>query len=157
MLEKRIFGKRVSEYLAFQKVFLIVLVVVGLTRLALSLAGLPNSTVTWVSMNGVLWIATLCYAVAVHTTGFGSYKQLLPLLIFQIIPFHLIAVLGILLAIGGVPNIYDAPEYGIPNQWLHLLGHLTIGMVAAPLIGWAVASLVMLITKKAAPRRPAVA
>jgi hypothetical protein len=157
MLDKRIFGKRVSEYLAFQKVFLIALVAVGLTRLALSLAGLPSSTVAWVSMNAVIWIATLYYAVAVHTTGFGSYKQLLPLLVFQIIPFHLIAVLGILLEIAGLPNVYAAPEFGIPNHWLHILGHLTIGMVAAPLIGWAAASLVMLVTKKIAPRRPAVA
>ena len=68
------------------------------------------------------------------------------------------AVLGILLSIGGFPNIYAAPEYSPPggpqSQWLHMLAHLTIGMVVGPLLGWGVASLVMLITKKVA-RRPA--
>jgi hypothetical protein len=34
-----VFGKPISQYLAFQKVFLVVVVVVGLIRLGLSLAG----------------------------------------------------------------------------------------------------------------------
>jgi hypothetical protein len=59
------FGKRVSQYLEFQKVSLGLLAVVGLTRLGLSLAGLPTSTVTWVSMNVVLWGATLYYVLAI--------------------------------------------------------------------------------------------
>lgn len=56
--------------------------------------------------------------------------------------------------------VFAAPEYGGPataqNQWLHALSHLTIGMVAAPLVLWVVGSLAMWVTKKAA-RRPAVA
>ena len=39
------FGKRASQYLEFQQVSLGLLAVVGLTRLGLSLAGLPLSTV----------------------------------------------------------------------------------------------------------------
>jgi hypothetical protein len=42
------------------------------------------------------------------------------------------------------------------NQWSHALAHLTIGMVAPVLLWWAVASLVLLITRKVA-RRPATA
>jgi hypothetical protein len=152
------FGKRVSQYLEFQKVSLALLAVVGLTRLGLSLAGLPTSTVTWVSMNVVLWGATLYYGVAVHTSGFGSYRQLLPLVIFQVVLFQAIAVLGILLSIAGFPNIFAAPEYslGAQSQWVHLLAHLTIGLVVPSLMLWGVASLVMLINKKVV-RRPAVA
>jgi hypothetical protein len=44
------FGKTVSEYLGFQRVVLAVLAAVGFARLALSLAGLPDTTVpllTW--------------------------------------------------------------------------------------------------------------
>jgi hypothetical protein len=71
-----------------------------------------------------------------------------------------IAVAGIVLSIAGFPNIFTAPEYSGPvtaqSQWLHALSHLTIGMVAAPLVLWGVGSLAMWITKKAA-RRPAVA
>jgi hypothetical protein len=156
------FGKRVSEYLAFQKSWLILIAAVGLARLGLSLAGLPDRTVMWLSMTVVGWAAVVYYGVAVHTRGFGSYKQLLPLMLFQVVLVQSIAVLGILLAIAGLPNIYAAPEYSGPpfarsaNQWSHALAHLTIGIVAPMLLGWAVASLVLLITKKVA-RRPAVA
>ena len=66
----------------------------------------------------------------------------------------MIAVAGILLSIAGFSNIFAAPEYSGPataqSQWLHALSHLTIGMVAAPLVLWAVGSLAMWITKKTA-------
>lgn len=152
------FGKRISEYLGFQKEFLAILAVVGLARLGLSLAGMPDSTVAWLSMNVVTWAAALYYGVAVHTRGFGSYKQILPLAFFQIVLQQAIAVLGILLAIAGYPNIYAAPEFsfGAQSQWIHILSHLTIGIIVPPFLLWAVASLVMLVTKKVAPR-PAVA
>jgi hypothetical protein len=156
------FGKRVSEYLGFQKWWLAVIAAVGLARLLLSLAGLPDRTVMFLSMTVAGWIAVLYYGVAVHTKGFGSYKQLLPLMIFQVALVQAIAVTGILLAIAGLPNIYAAPEFSGPpfarsaNQWTHALAHLTIGMVAPVLLGWAVASMVLLITRKVA-RRPATA
>jgi hypothetical protein len=156
------FGKRVSEYLGFQKAWLILLAVVGLGRLGLSLAGLPDRTVMWLSMTVVGWAAVFYYGVAVHTRGFGSYKHLLPLMIFQVVLVQAIAVFGILLAIAGLPNIYAAPEYSGPpfarsaNQWTHALAHLTIGIVVPVLLGWGVGSLVLLVTKKVA-RRPAVA
>ena len=156
------FGKRVSEYLAFQKVWLVLLAAVGLARLGLSLAGLPDRTVMFLSMTVVGWAAVFYYGVAVHTRGFGSYKHLLPLMIFQVVLVQAIAVFGILLAIAGLPNIYAAPEYSGPpfarsaNQWTHALAHLTIGIVVPVLLGWGVGSLVLLITKKVA-RRPAVA
>ena len=152
------FGKPVSEYLRFQKVVLAVLAAVGLARLGLSLAGVPNATVAWLSMNVVGWAGVLYYGVAVHTRGFGSYRQLLPLALFQITLQQLIAVLGILLAIAGLPNVYAAPEYsfGAQSQWLHALSHLTIGIVVATLLMWGVASLVLLVTRKIV-RRAAVA
>ena len=152
------FGKRLSRYLAFQKVVLGLLAAVGLARLGLSLAGVPDATVAWLSMNVVAWAGALYYGVAVHTRGFGSYKQILPLAFFQTVLQQSIAVLGILLAIGGRPNVYAAPEYsfGAQSQWTHVLAHLTIGMVVPPLLLWGVASLVLLVRKRVG-RRPAVA
>jgi hypothetical protein len=156
------FGKRISQYLAFQKVALALIAAVGLARLGLSLAGLPDATVTWLSMTVAGWLAILYYGVAVHTRGFGSYRQLLPLVFFQMVLVQVIAVFGILLAIAGLPNIYAAPEYSGPpfarsaNQWSHALAHLTIGIVVPTLLGWGVSSLVLLITKRVA-RRPAIA
>jgi hypothetical protein len=156
------FGKRLSEYLKFQKVWLALIAAVGLARLGLSLAGLPDGAVMFLSMTAVGWAAVIYYGVAAHTKGFGSYKQLLPLMIFQVVLVQSIAVAGILLAIAGFPNIYAAPEFSGPpfarssNQWNHALAHLTIGMVVPVLLWWGVGSLVLLITKRVA-RRPAVA
>ena len=45
------FGKKMSEYASLQGPLLAALVVVGLARLALSLAGLPDATVKWVAPN----------------------------------------------------------------------------------------------------------
>ena len=89
-----IFGKRLSQYLGFQKVFLALIAVVGLARLGLSLAGLSNTTVTWLSMSAVALAGVLYYGVAVYTKGFGSYKELLPLMFFQALLVTAIAVLG---------------------------------------------------------------
>jgi hypothetical protein len=151
------FDRRISQYLDFQKVILGVLAAVGLVRLVLSLTGVPNATVAWLSMNVVAWAGALYYGVAVYTKRFGSYKQILPLTFFQTLLQQGIAVIGILLAVGGFPNVYAAPEFsfGARSQWLHILAHLTIGIVVPPLLLWGFASLVMLIAKRvAAPRRP---
>lgn len=154
------FGKPVFEYLRFQRVVLALLVGVGLARLGLSLAGLPDASVRWLSMNVVLWGGTLYYGIAAERAGFGRYKQLLPLVFFQLLPFHGIAVLGILLAVAGLPNIYAAPEFSPPfgagSQWVHALAHLTIGMAVPTLLLWGVAALAFR-TTKALSRRPVVA
>ncbi len=148
------FGKRISEYLVFQKVPLVLIAAVGGARLFLSLAGLSNGTVAWLSMNAVGWAAALYYGVAVYTRGFGSYKQILPLGIFQTVLQQSIAVVGILLSIAGLPNVYAAPEYsfGAHSQALHILAHLTVGILVPPLLLWGVASLVLFVTKRVAPR-----
>ena len=152
------FGKRVPEYLAFEKVWLFLIAAVGLVRLGVSLSGSSDRTAAWFSMNVLVWAGCLYYGAAVHTRGFGSYRQLLPLMIFATLTMQSIAVLGILLSIAGAPNVFTAPEFsfGARSQWVHLLAHLTIGLVVPPLLLWAVSSLVLLITKKVS-RRPAVA
>jgi hypothetical protein len=148
-----IFGKTFSQYVAFQKIFLIVIAVVGLLRLALSLAGVSDDATRWLSMTVVALAATIYYGIAVHTKGFGSYRQLLPLLVTQGVVANLIAIVGILISAGtGRPNIFTANEYGgtlsVP---FHVGGHVIFGMGVGPLIGWAIASLTMLITKKVKP------
>ncbi len=114
------YGKPLSEYLRFQRVVLALLVTVGLLRLGLSLAGLPNRTVAFLSMNVVGWAGVVYYGIAVHRSGFGSYRQLFPLGLIQIAVQQAIAVLGILLAIAGFQNVFAAPEFSAgSNQWVH--------------------------------------
>jgi len=145
-----IFGKKLSEYVRFQCWILALIALVGLARLVLSLAGVGNETVKFLSMTVVGLAAIIYYGIRVHTSGFGSYKQLLPLLVIQSALQNGIAILGILITyFTGRVNIFTAPEYGgnTRMRW-HILGHGLGGLIVGSLIGWGVASLVMWVTKK---------
>src|SRR5213592_2115446 len=107
-----IFGKPLSQYVRFCKPFLILIPVIGIVRLALSLGGTPNSTAKWFSVTALVWIGVLYYSVRVHTSGFGSYKQLLVICVLQNLAAQAIIISGIVLAIlTGTGNIFSAPEY----------------------------------------------
>jgi len=150
------FGKTVTQYLGFQKVVLILIVLAFLVRLTLSLAGTPNSVAKWISVTVVLLAGVVYYGVAVYTSGFGSYKQLYPLALFQGLLGEGLVALAIVLAIfTGQDNIYTAPEYsggGDGKNWVHVVAHLIVGGVILPLVSWGISSLVLLVTKKVAPR-----
>jgi hypothetical protein len=148
-----VFGKKLSEYIAFQKVVLIVVVVVGILKLGMSLAGVPDASTRWVSITVVGIAATLYYGIVVHTKGFGTYRHLLPLLVIQSVFQNAIVIVGIVIsAATGRPNIFTAPEYGgETNVALHIAGHVVGGMIVGPLLGWLVAALTMWITKKVSP------
>jgi hypothetical protein len=150
------FGKTLAEYLRFQRVILALIVAAFVIRLALSLAGVENTTARWISVTVVLLVGVVYYGVAVYRKGFGSYRQLYPLMLIQSIVGEGLVALAIVLAIlTGRDNIYTAPEYsggGDGKTWLHVVAHLVIGIVVLPLVSWAIGSLVMLVTRKAAPR-----
>jgi hypothetical protein len=151
------FGKTVSQYLGFQKVVLALIVAAFLVRLALSLSGQPNSVGKWVSVTVVLLAGLVYYGVRVHTSGFGSYKQLYPLVLFQSLVGEGLVALAVALGIlTGTDNIYTAPEYsggGDGKNWGHVIAHLVVAAVILPLISWGLSSLVLFVTKKLAPRR----
>jgi len=148
------FGKRLSEYVALAKPFLALILVVGIARLALSLGGAPNSTAKWFSITAVMWIGALYYSIRVHTSGFGSYKHLLPICVLQSLAAQAIIVSGIVIAIfTGNDNIFSAPEYsfgGDGKTWLHVGAHLVIGTTIGSLMSWLVGCLIMFATKKLA-------
>jgi hypothetical protein len=150
------FGKTVAQYLGFQKVVLGLIVLAFVVRFAISLAGAPNSVARWSSVTVVLLAGVVYYGVAVYRSGFGSYKQLYPLLLFQSLLGEGLVALAIVLAIfTGTDNIYTAPEYsggGDGKNWLHVVAHLVVAAVILPLVSWAIGSLIMLVTKKVAPR-----
>ena len=150
----KIFGKSFSEYVSFEKVILWLIVVVGLGRLALSLGGVPNSTAKWLSITAVTFLGLVYVSIRVHTSGFGSYKHLLPLLFVQTALAHLIIIAGIVLAIfNGKDNIFSAPEFspaGNGKTWGHVIAHVIAGFVALPLLGWLVGSVILWVTKKMA-------
>jgi hypothetical protein len=149
-----IFGKRLPEYIAFCKLFLILILAVGIVRLALSLGGVSTAIDKWFSITVVMWLGLLYYAVKVHTSGFGSYKQLLPICFLQAWTAQLVIVPSIILAIfTGKDNIYSLPEYAFGQDgktWLHVIGHLVGGGIVGPLVAWLVGCVIMFVTKKVA-------
>jgi hypothetical protein len=150
------FGKTVAQYLGFQKVVLAVIVLAFVVRFGISLAGAPNSVAKWISVTVVLLAGIVYYGIAVHTSGFGGYKQLYPLVLFQSLLGEGLVALAVALAIfTGADNIYTAPEYsggGDGKNWLHVVAHLVVAVVFLPLISWGLSSLVLLVTRKVAPR-----
>ncbi len=150
------FGKTLAEYLRFQRVILALVVLAFVVRLALSLAGVADTIARWSSVTVVLLAGMVYYGVAVYTRRFGSYKQLYPLMLVQSVVGEGLVALGIVLAIlTGRDNIYTVPEYsggGDGKTWLHVGAHLLLGIVILPLVSWAIGSLIMLVTKKVAPR-----
>jgi hypothetical protein len=151
-----IFGKTLSQYLAFQKYILLLILAVGLGRLILSLAGLSNSATRWLSISVVALIGLVYYAIRVHTTGFGSYKQLLPLIFIQSVVAQAIVIAGIVIAIYmHKDNVFSAPEFsgGTDGKtWLHAGAHLIVGIIIGPLVGWLIGCVLLFIVKKVTPR-----
>jgi hypothetical protein len=152
----RIFGKTLSEYISFQKIFLILILVVGLIKLVLTLAGVENSIVKWLALTAITTLGWLYYSVRVHTSGFGSYKHLLPLLVIQNTLAQSITVVGIAIAIfTGNNNIFTADEFSgfyEGRSWLHAGGHILFGVIFLSLAWWALGSIIMFVTKKILPR-----
>lgn len=104
----------------------------------------------------MLFIGLVYFSIRTYTTGFGSYKQLLPLMFLQSVVSQVIIVAGIVIAIEtGKDNIFSAPEYsggGDGKTWLHVGAHLVLGTTIGPLLAWLVGSVIMWVTKKVAPR-----
>ena len=157
------FGKKVKEYVRFERWILILIVVVFALRLGLSLAGVANkngrlaSPAEWVSINLVLLVGILYCAIAVQTTGFGTYKHLFPLLLFQTSIAHCLIGMGIILGIvTGHNNVFTALEHcGVCGadglKWGHALGHIVLVPPLVSLISWLPASAILFVTRKVRP------
>ena len=152
-----IFGKRLSEYAAFAKLILGLIFIVGIARLGLSLAGVANSTTRWLSISVVLLVSVVYYAIRVHTSGFGSYKQLLPLYLLLCVLGEGIVAVGIILAIAtNKDNVFSIPEYSgnvDGKNWGHVGAHVVGGLIVGPLVSWLIGSLIMFVTKKVSGER----
>lgn len=148
------FGKTLSEYLAFQKWFLVAIAAVGSARLLLSLAGMGDSATSWLSMQAVWFGGFFSYPVAVHTKGFGRHRHILPLLFNQTVLVQVIAILGIAVAmLTGHDNVFTAHVKGgfEGRSWGHAGGHV-IGTLVFPPLFWLLSWPLFAITRRLAPR-----
>src|SRR5215471_19931194 len=121
---RSMFGKKLSEYIQFERWILILVAAAFVIRLVLPMAGTSIASTRWVSINIVLLVGLIYCSVAVHTSAFGSYKQLLGLLFVQTAFAHILIAGGIILGIvTGVGNAYTAPEVfggGDGKSWIHV-------------------------------------
>lgn len=148
----KVFGKSLSEYIAFQKIFLIATAVVGLIRLGMSMAGVPDSIATFFSMTAVSLVGIVYFAIWVHIKGFGSYQHVFVLLAIQSSLANIIVAFGIAItAVTGVMNIFSTPEFGgAAEPWSHAASHLALGPTLIALVYWIISLPLMFVTKKAA-------
>ena len=149
-----IFGKPLSHYVGFCKVFLVLLPLVGVVRLALSLSGTPNTSARWISMTVLTWIAIIYYSIRVHTRRFGSYRHLLIICVLLNLSTQIISIAAIVLAIlTDKNNIFSAPEFafgGDGKTWFHAGSHIFMGIPVGSLVAWLVGCLILAVTKKVA-------
>lgn len=148
------FGKKLSDYVRFESWILILIVLMFLVRLGLSISGESFSQVRWFSINLVLLLGLFYCSIAVHTRKFGSFRQLLGLLLVQNVLAHLLIALGILIGIvTAKPNAFTAPEvFGGSDgaTWGHVAAHLIAGFFAG-VVAWLIGSLVLFVTRKLSP------
>jgi len=164
------FGKPLSEYVAFEKPILILIAVVWALRLVFSMAGIPVVASKIVSISAVLVLASLYYGWAAVQKGFGSYKQLYGLNLVQNVFAQTLVALAIVFAmVIGKDNIYTIPEFyppsagnapfGLPPDGKnlgHAIAHIVLaGAIVGPLVGWLLSSIVHFFARKSA--RPATA
>jgi hypothetical protein len=148
------FGKKLSEYVRFERVILILIAVAFISRLVVGMSGVEIAKARWVSINIVLLLGLIYCAVNVHLSGFGSYKQLLGLLFIQTGFAHILIACAILMAVvSGVDNIYTNPEFFNHQNGRNLI-HVFMHVVAAiilPLIAWAIGSVILFVTRRIKP------
>jgi hypothetical protein len=147
----RIFGKTLGDYLGFAAGTVALVVVVGVARLALSMAGVPVSAVKYVSVTTMALLGVVYLGVRTHTSGFGSYRQLLPLMVITLGAASWVSGFAVVLAIiTGRDNIYSIPEYSGGQDGktvFHAFAHFFIAPFVAGLVAWGLSSFVMLVTK----------
>ena len=112
------------------KGFIAAIVTVGVIRFVLSVSGLPNSTVKYVSMSVVILAGTIYFAFATPTHKGrlkDAYLLILPYLIVEVL------ALGYTWATGH-QTIFHAEEYSLGyGIAAHTIGHLVGGLTWEPL------------------------
>jgi hypothetical protein len=150
-----IFGKSVSQYVRFLGPILGFILVVGMARLLLSLAGVSVASVKYFSLTAAWLVGLVVCSITVHTRGFGSYKQLLALVGIQSLVAQAFTASVVVLAIvTGQDNIYSIPEFSgnvDGKTWGHAGAHLAIAAPILTLAGWLIGSVILFVTKKVAP------
>ena len=146
-----IFGKPFLQYVSYVRWFSLLILAVGISRLVLSLIGMPNTTTRLFSMSVLMAGGTIYYGFRVHSSGFGSYLQLIPVIAIPNVIIHVVSITGIVIGIlTGEANVFTAPEYafgGDGRTWTHVGMHLVVGMIAGALVNWLIACVFLFLSR----------
>jgi hypothetical protein len=141
-----IFGKDLRDYLAFVRVGIVLVLLMGILRFALGQSGVPYQKATHLASLTVLgWILAVVYGHLAGRTAFGSYRQLLPLAFVLAATMYGFIILAILVeAYGGFHGYFHAPGLGLMPGGMsvgqHVIGQL-LAMLVTTLALWGLASL----------------
>lgn len=123
------------------KGFITAIATIGVIRFALSVSGLPNSTVKYVSMTALILAGAVYFAVTLPT-----HKSRLKAAYLLILPYLVVEVLALAYTwITGQGTIFHAPEYSLGyGIAAHTLGHLVGGLTWEPLMVFVLMEIVWL-------------
>ena len=112
------------------KGFIAAIVAAGVIRFVLSVAGLPNSSVKYVSMTVVILAGAVYFAITTPT-----HRGRLKAAYLLILPYLVVEVLALAYTwITGHGTIFHTPEYSFGyGIAAHTLGHLIGGLTWEPL------------------------
>jgi hypothetical protein len=124
------------------KLFMTAIVVMGVFRFALTMAGLPNAIVKFASMTAIIMVGLIYFAV-VSTT----HKERLKAAYLLILPYMIVEVLALGYTwISGHQTIFHAQEYSFGTGIaLHTIGHFVGGLTWEPLSVFVVMEIIWLI------------
>lgn len=122
--------------------FIALIFVTGIARFVLSIAGLPNSTVKYVSMTAVIAAGAVFFAFVLRTHRerlYAAYLLILPYMIIEV------AALSYTWA-SGRPTIFHTPEYSLGSSiGMHTIGHLVGGLTWEPLFPFLIMEIIGLL------------
>src|SRR5262249_50693249 len=124
------------------KLFIAAIVVMGVIRFALTMAGLPNDVVKFASMTVIMMAGMLYFAVVLPT-----HKERLKAAYWLVLPYMIIEVAALsYIWITGHQTIFHAQEYsfGVGIR-AHTIGHFIGGLTWEPLSMFVVMEIVWFI------------
>jgi hypothetical protein len=112
------------------RAFIALILITGVARFIMTLAGLPNSSVNYASMTAVIMAGAVFFGVLLKTHRerlYAAYLLILPYMIVEV------SALGYTWA-SGRATIFHAPEYSLGTSiGMHTIGHLVGGLSWEPL------------------------
>lgn len=160
LFDLTLFGRPLVDYVRFQRWLLILTGVVVAGKLALSLSGAPRPLLRFLSVEALLAMSAVYYAIRLARSGWGA-RALFVLIANQTLLANLLIALAVALAIlTGRHNVFSAvPPSALwgddGRAWSHVAAHAFAAPVVVAGVLWLAALVVWVAARrKTAETRP---